>query len=328
MSLSELIIDIPAEYEMNVFGQFDTYIKKIERRQSIFNQYDVNHINNYNKLFKNGEAEEPLPHLFLISDEFAELKKEQPEFMSELVSAARIGRSLGVHLILATQKPTGVVDDQIWSNSTFRLCLKVQNAADSKEMLHTADAANITQAGRGYLQVGNNEIYELFQSAWSGADYNPDGKNQVQREEHIIKDDLEYANEIKSYFKTYLKENTTKSKDNKYYINNINEFYKSLVDNFYNISNLDLKLEELEKLKNENSILKSHLEKSKLDNQSLNEHLKKLDLLNSKIKDLIDKKNILEEENYNLKIYLKDKNLEEDYQNFTRKLEHNFEFER
>ena len=153
-------------------------------------------------------------------------------------------------------------------------------------------------------------------------------KNQIQKEEHIIQDDLDYANEIKTYFKTYLKENTTKSKDNKYYINNINEFYKSLVDNFYNVSNLDLKLEKLEKLKNENSILKSHLEKVKLDNQSLSEHLKKLDLLNSKIKDLIDKKNILEEENYNLKIYLKDKNLEEDYQNFTRKLEHNFEFER
>jgi hypothetical protein len=153
-------------------------------------------------------------------------------------------------------------------------------------------------------------------------------KNQVQREEQIIKDDLEYVNEIKSYFKTYLKENTTKSKDNKYYINNINEFYKSLIDNFYNISNLDLKLEKLEKLKNENSILKSYLEKSKLDNQSLSEHLKKLDLLNTKIKDLIDSKNTLEEENYNLKIYLKDKNLEEDYQNFTKKLEHNFEFER
>lgn len=153
-------------------------------------------------------------------------------------------------------------------------------------------------------------------------------KNQVQKEEHIIKDDLEYANEIKTYFKTYLKENTTKSKDNKYYINNINEFYKSLVDNFYNVSNLDLKLEKLEKLENENSILKSHLEKSKLDNQSLSEHLKKLDLLNIKIKDLIDNKNLLKEENYNLKIYLRDKNLEEDYQNFTRKLEHNFEFER
>ena len=153
-------------------------------------------------------------------------------------------------------------------------------------------------------------------------------KNQVQKEEEIIQDDLEYANEIKSYFKTYLKENTTKSKDNKYYINNINEFYKSLVDNFYNVSNLDLKLEKLEKLKNENSILKSHLEKVKLDNLSLNEHLKKLDLLNIKIKDLIGNKNLLEEENYNLKSYLRDKNLEEDYQNFTRNLEHNFEFER
>jgi hypothetical protein len=95
------------------------------------------------------------------------------------------------------------------------------------------------------------------------------------------------------------------------------------------VSNLDLKLEKLEKLKNENSILKSHLEKSKLDNESLNEHLKKLDLLNLKIKDLIDNKNLLEEENYNLKSYLKDKNLEEDYQNFTRNLNsHNMEFER
>jgi S-DNA-T family DNA segregation ATPase FtsK/SpoIIIE len=147
---------------------------ELARRQAIFNKYNVNHINSYNQLFKNGEAKEPLPHLFLISDEFAELKKEQPEFMSELISTARIGRSLGVHLILATQKPSGVVDDQIWSNSKFKLALKVQNEADSKEILKTPDAANITQPGRAYLQVGNNEIYELFQSAWSGAIYSED----------------------------------------------------------------------------------------------------------------------------------------------------------
>lgn len=98
--------------------------------------------------------------------------------MSELVSAARIGRSLGVHLILATQKPTGVVDDQIWSNSKFKLALKVQNEADSKEILKTADAANITLPGRAYLQVGNNEIYELFQSAWSGAAYNEEEQKE------------------------------------------------------------------------------------------------------------------------------------------------------
>lgn len=144
---------------------------ELARRQQIFNEYGVNHINQYNKLFKNGEANEPIPHLFLISDEFAELKKEQPDFMSELVSAARIGRSLGIHLILATQKPSGVVDDQIWSNSKFKLALKVQNESDSNEVIKTPDAAKITQPGRAYLQVGNNEIYELFQSAWSGATY-------------------------------------------------------------------------------------------------------------------------------------------------------------
>ncbi len=158
---------------------------EMARRQRIFGEHGVNHINGYNKLFKLGRVEEPLPHLFLISDEFAELKKEQPEFMTELVSAARIGRSLGIHLILATQKPTGVVDDQIWTNSKFKLCLKVQNEGDSKEMLKTPDAANITQAGRAYLQVGNNEIYELFQSAWSGASYSS-GQTAEEKEDDRV----------------------------------------------------------------------------------------------------------------------------------------------
>ncbi len=159
---------------------------ELARRQRIFNTFDVNHINQYNKLFKAKEAQEPLPHLFIISDEFAELKKEQPDFMRELVSAARIGRSLGVHLILATQKPSGVVDDQIWSNSKFKLALKVQNEADSKEVIKTGDAAFITQPGRAYLQVGNNEIYELFQSAWSGATY-VDGEEGELLDDRIYK---------------------------------------------------------------------------------------------------------------------------------------------
>ncbi|WP_081104234.1 FtsK/SpoIIIE domain-containing protein, partial [Streptococcus cristatus] len=93
--------------------------------------------------------------------------------------------SLGIHLILATQKPSGVVDDQIWSNSRFKLALKVADRGDSMEMLHTPDAAEITQTGRAYLQVGNNEVYELFQSAWSGADYQPD-KDDMGIEDHTI----------------------------------------------------------------------------------------------------------------------------------------------
>ncbi len=160
---------------------------ELARRQRIFSENQVNHINDYNRLFKMGKVTEPIPHLFLISDEFAELKKEKSEFMTELVSAARIGRSLGIHLILATQKPSEVVDDQIWTNSRFKLALKVQNESDSKEIIKTPDAASITQPGRAYLQVGNNEIYELFQSAWSGAEYTEDNYgNTIDNRVYLI----------------------------------------------------------------------------------------------------------------------------------------------
>lgn len=154
---------------------------EIKRRQQIFREYDVNNIIKYNKLFKAGIAKEPLPSLFLISDEFAELKKEQPDFMNELITVARIGRTLGIRMILATQKPAGVVNDQIWSNSRFKLALKVADETDSKEIIKTPDAAYITQAGRTILQVGNNEIYETFQSAWSGASYQTEEAKQEKQ---------------------------------------------------------------------------------------------------------------------------------------------------
>ena len=142
---------------------------ELQKRQRLFAEVDVNHIDKYIQKFKAGEAQTPIPHLVLIVDEFAELKAEQPDFMKELISTARIGRSLGVHLILATQKPSGQVDDQIWSNSRFKLCLKVQSQEDSNEVLKSPLAAEIKEPGRAYLQVGNNEIFELFQSAYSGA---------------------------------------------------------------------------------------------------------------------------------------------------------------
>ena len=91
--------------------------------------------------------------------------------MDDLISTARIGRSLGVHLILATQKPSGVVNDQIWSNSKFKVCLKVQDRSDSQEMIKRPDAASIKETGRFYLQVGYDEYFALGQSAWTGAPY-------------------------------------------------------------------------------------------------------------------------------------------------------------
>lgn len=139
------------------------------KRQEIFAGAGVNNISDYIKKYKKGEVTIPMPHLIMVCDEFAELKAEYPDFMKEIVSAARIGRTLGVHLILATQKPAGVVDNQIWSNSKFKLCLKVQTKEDSNEVIKSPLAAEIKEPGRAYFQVGNNEIFELFQSAYSGA---------------------------------------------------------------------------------------------------------------------------------------------------------------
>lgn len=162
---------------------------ELRKRQDYFKEYNVNHIDAYIKLYKQKKAKKPLPHLILIVDEFAELRNDQPEFMQELISAARIGRSLGVHLILATQKPAGVVNDQIWSNSRFKLCLKVQDKSDSNEVLHSPLAAEIREAGRAYLQVGNNEIFELFQSAYSGADVDSE-KSGIASEYSVSELDL------------------------------------------------------------------------------------------------------------------------------------------
>ena len=161
---------------------------ELKRRQAIFSATSkaigVSNIDiyKYQRLYREGTVTEPLQHLFIISDEFAELKTQQPEFMQQLISAARIGRSLGVHLILATQKPAGVVDDQIWSNSRFRVCLKVQEKADSMDMLKRPDAAELTDTGRFYLQVGYNEIFELGQSAWSGAQYIPSDRVETKKD--------------------------------------------------------------------------------------------------------------------------------------------------
>lgn len=169
----------------NINRSLVSLMSELKRRQVIFSDAGVNHIDKYQKLYKQGQVDEPLPHLIIVADEFAELKKEQPNFMSGLIGAARIGRSLGVHLVLATQKPGGVVDDQIQSNSRFRLCLKVQDAVDSREMIKRPDAAFIRQSGRAYIRVGEDEYFDIFQSYWSGAPYI--GKQHVVKEENTVR---------------------------------------------------------------------------------------------------------------------------------------------
>ena len=147
--------------------------------------------------------------MFIISDEFAELKSQQPEFMSELISTARIGRSLGVHLILATQKPSGVVNDQIWANSKFKICLKVQDRGDSMEMLKRPEAASIKETGRFYLQVGYDEYFDIGQSGYSGAKYIP--SDRIVKK---VDNSINYINNIGHDIKTVNDEIEEANKDN------------------------------------------------------------------------------------------------------------------
>jgi S-DNA-T family DNA segregation ATPase FtsK/SpoIIIE len=109
---------------------------------------------------------DPLPRLFVAIDEFAALATELPDFMNALVGIAQRGRSLGVHLLLATQRPNGVIDDKIRANTNLRMALRVQDVGDSVDVVGTADAAAIsrTQPGRALARLGPADTV-AFQTA-------------------------------------------------------------------------------------------------------------------------------------------------------------------
>ena len=144
------------------------------RRQRFLANLGIEDINDYHKnLNRIGVLKGdwvPLPHLCIIVDEFAELAKDLPDFLPELVSTVRVGRSLGLHLILATQRPAGVVNDEMRANLNFRICLRVQTQEDSRDMLHRPDAARLSPniPGRAYFQIGDSGTPMLFQTARVG----------------------------------------------------------------------------------------------------------------------------------------------------------------
>src|SRR5581483_2493694 len=144
---------------------------ELNRRSKIIADANVKHIVHYPS--KNLHmTKEPFPHLYVIIDEFAEMIKEMPDFKAQLDSIARLGRALGVHLLVATQRPSGVVSDQIRANMKFRICLRVETPEDSRELLRRSDAAFLPPniPGRAYLQVGNEGV-ELMQVARAGGPY-------------------------------------------------------------------------------------------------------------------------------------------------------------
>lgn len=122
----------------------------------------------------------PLPRLVVVVDEFATLAAELPDFMGALVGIAQRGRSLGVHMILATQRPSGAVNANIKANTNMRVALRVQDAHDSADVIDRPDAAEIARStpGRAYVRLGPSEVV-LVQTALSTSSSNVEAHGAV-----------------------------------------------------------------------------------------------------------------------------------------------------
>jgi len=176
-------VDIVTNLDQSATARvFASIIAELDRRQKLNTYTNSKDIVHYRRKGLNLEPESPpYPHLFIIIDEFAEMISGNAEYKAQLESITRLGRALGVTLILAAQRPVGVTD-QMRANIKFRICLRVETPDDSRELLRRSDAAYLPPGipGRGYLQVGNENI-ELIQTAYTGGDYKgPQEENAVQ----------------------------------------------------------------------------------------------------------------------------------------------------
>ncbi|MEE0264904.1 MAG: FtsK/SpoIIIE domain-containing protein, partial [Acutalibacteraceae bacterium] len=173
---------------LNKFGvdTVDAYIKAEIIITKILNgdtsEDQLNALNDSQKIRlqeyrEKGEKPETLSHLVLVVDEFTELKRFSSEsddidFITEITTIARVGRTLGFHIVLVSQNIEGAITEDIRINSKSRICLKVATRAASKEMLDgRPDAASPTMPGNGraYLLVGTGSRFMYFQSAYTGA---------------------------------------------------------------------------------------------------------------------------------------------------------------
>ncbi len=100
--------------------------------------------------------------------------RDLPDFVTGLVNIAQRGRSLGIHLILATQRPSGVVSADIRANTNLRIALRVTDPAESADVIGAPDAASIAKStpGRAYVRLGHASLVP-FQA---GADRRADGR--------------------------------------------------------------------------------------------------------------------------------------------------------
>ena len=132
---------------------------ELTRREHILAAAGAKDIEDYQLLAGKRQAR-PLPRLVIVIDEFASMVRDLPDFVSGLVNIAQRGRSLGIHLILATQRPSGVVSAEIRANTNLRIALRVTDPADSADVIGVPDAATIAQShpGRAYVRLGHASL--------------------------------------------------------------------------------------------------------------------------------------------------------------------------
>ncbi|HEY1667917.1 MAG TPA: FtsK/SpoIIIE domain-containing protein [Trebonia sp.] len=132
---------------------------ELTRREHILAAAGAKDIEAY-QLLVDERQEQPLPRLAIVIDEFAAMSRELPGFITGLVNIAQRGRSLGIHLILATQRPSGVVSQDIRANTNLRVALRVTDPAESADVIGVPDAASIGQStpGRAYVRLGHASI--------------------------------------------------------------------------------------------------------------------------------------------------------------------------
>ncbi|MGH8908566.1 MAG: FtsK/SpoIIIE domain-containing protein, partial [Egibacteraceae bacterium] len=126
-------------------------------------------------------ATAPLPRLVVIIDEFATMAAELPDFIEALVGVAQRGRSLGVHLLLATQRPSGAVKDSIRANTNLRIALRVQDEGDSTDVIGVPAAARIgrDQPGRAFVRLGPAEVVPIQTALVTGVSQQDGGRIDV-----------------------------------------------------------------------------------------------------------------------------------------------------
>ncbi|MFF3414401.1 FtsK/SpoIIIE domain-containing protein [Streptomyces sp. NPDC002698] len=142
---------------------------ELKRREHILAAADAKDIEDYQDLVRRDPSHAPVPRLLIVIDEFASMVRDLPDFVTGLVNIAQRGRSLGIHLLLATQRPSGVVSPEIRANTNLRIALRVTDGGESSDVIDSPEAGHISKStpGRAYVRLGHASLVP-FQSGRVG----------------------------------------------------------------------------------------------------------------------------------------------------------------